>query len=186
MSELGGENIRDLTSAEDGVIFAKKDIDFINRNLRPSGLKEIPPNGLVLDLGCGEGSFVKGLQKAGYRGFGLDKAKAAYLDEDEYIQADLNEPEKVLSRLEDKGLKGKFDLITANALSDYVAGEMDSIHPAKMARVIVESLKPGGVFYAPEVTQTILGERSLIKYLLERSMIQLDERQTIFVNQRDS
>jgi len=188
MSELGSENIRDLTSAEDGVDFAKQDIDFINRSLRQSGLKEIPPNGLVLDLGCGEGSFVKGLQKAGYRAFGLDKADAIYLNEDELIQANLNEPKKVLSRLEDKDLRGKFDLITANALSDYVAGEMDSIQPEGMARVITESLNPDGIFYAPEVTLSILGERSIIKHLLDQGMVQLDtesERQTIFVKQQD-
>ncbi len=184
MSELLDANIRDLTTVEDGLTFAKEDISLINNNLRYFGLREIPQGGQVLDLGCGEGSFVKGLQKAGYQAFGLDKEDAAYLSEEEFIQADLNEPGKVISKLRDKGIKGELDLVTANALSDYVAGEMDSIQPAKMAQVIVESLKSGGIFYAPEVTLSILGERSIIDSLIELGMEQLDKKgdgKTIFV-----
>ncbi len=184
MLEQKENNIRDLTTLEDGLIFAEKDIEFINRSLRDAGLEEISQEGLVLDLGCGEGSFVKGLKTAGYCAFGLDKSPALNLGEEEFIQADLNNTGEVLLKLENMDLKGKFDLVTANALSDYVAGEIGNIQPGSMAKVIAVSLKKDGVFYAPEVTLSILGKRSLIEPLQENGIVQLKKdgkKEVIFV-----
>jgi 2-polyprenyl-3-methyl-5-hydroxy-6-metoxy-1,4-benzoquinol methylase len=107
-------------------------------------------DGRALDIGCGNGRFIRSMNSLGWRCEGVEFSETAVAV---CRQAGL----KVFhGELEKAGFdNGSFDLVTARHLVEHVAD------PAMLVTEIARILKPGGRPYSKHPTTNLLAKRYL-------------------------
>lgn len=102
-------------------------------------LRDVPAKALVVDLGCGNGSFVSLFRKRGWQLYGSDFsptgieiARASYPD----INFSLGDAESMPEELQSRA--GQFDVVLSTEVIEHV------YHPRGLLKTCYDLLKPGG------------------------------------------
>jgi SAM-dependent methyltransferase len=113
--------------------------DFINKRLDEiiAGFEPYRQNGLLLDVGCGAGTFMQGARRAGWDAVGVEvSATAAEHNRAEGFEvfngelADARYPE------------GRFDVVVLSEVLEHVA------EPREMLAEVLRVMRPGGLLWA--------------------------------------
>ena len=121
-------------------------LDYYGRHLYPS---EFPAQGQLLDLGCGNGSFLVRAREMGWSAIGLEPdpkaAEAARQEGLDVYQGMLADAPA--------NWKEKFDVITMSHVIEHLPA------PADALKTIFDFLKPGGVLWLACPNPDSLGSR---------------------------
>lgn len=125
--------------------YLEAEVDFVGRH--------IPPNGLVLELGCGYGRFLEGCFKRTRRVVGIDTSLASLLMAKDYLK---ERPSTAVMNAARLGFKDKcFDLLACiqNGISAF------KVDQEELMREALRVTRPGGLVFFSSYSEKFWPDR---------------------------